>query len=199
MFETIIYLHGMKKIFVLLVLFFAWASIYSQANVPELENGSYIYKFVQQADSVPQNTLYLRAHTFLSDWAGPNSNSKSSIDFDDKESATVIVKGTYFLGYEQEMMYGWNIYADYIVNIKCKDGRFQVITKVPTMSFWWTNGNVPLQTIPYNELYPSYTHKGQYKMKRYSDKYVNQMPKYIMEISDMVVNGIMSVSDNDDF
>ena len=96
-------------------------------------------------------------------------------------------------------MYGWNVFADFIVTIKCKDGRFQVLTKVPTMSFWWTNGNVALQTIPYNELYPSYTHKGPYKLKRYSDRYVNQMPEYIKEIANIVVNGIISISDGDDW
>ena len=189
----------MKKTFVLLFAICAWLSAYAQSNEPELENGSYVYKFVQQAEGVSQNALYLRAHAFLSDWVGPNTNSKSSIDFDDKESATIIAKGTYFLGYEREMMYGWNVYADFSVTIKCKEGRFQVMTKMPTMSFWWTAGNVPMQTILYNELYPSYTHKGPYKLKRYSDKYVNQMPEYIKEISNIVINGIISASDDDDF
>lgn len=189
----------MKKTFILLFVICAWLSAFAQSNDPELDNGIYVYKYVQKAEDVSQNALYLRAHTFLSDWAGPNANSKSNIDFDDKESATIIVKGSYFLKYEKEMTYGWNVFADFIVTIKCKDGRFQVITKVPTMSFWWTAGNIALQTIPYNELYPSYTHKSQYKMKRYSDRHVNQMPEYIKEISNMVVNGIMNVSDNDDF
>lgn len=189
----------MKKLFTFLFMICAWVSSYAQTSEPELENGNYVYKFVQQTEGVSQNALYLHAHAFLSDWAGPNSNSKCSIDFDDKESATIITKGSYFLGYEKEMAYGWNVFADFIVTIKCKDGRFQVITKVPTMSFWWTNGNVALQTIPYNELFPSYTHKGPYKLKRYSDRYVNQMPDYIKEISNIVANGIISISDNDDF
>lgn len=78
----------MKKVFVLFSLICAWTLALAQSNAPELENGSYVYKFVQQAEGVSQNALYLRAHTFLSDWVGPNANSKSSIDFDDKESAT---------------------------------------------------------------------------------------------------------------
>lgn len=190
----------MKKVFVLLFSICACLSVHSQSNEPELDNGIYVYKFVQQAEGVSQNALYLRAHTFLSDWAGPNSNSKCNIDFDDKESATIITKGSYFLRYEKEnLMYGWNIFADFIVNIKCKDGRFQVITKVPTMSFWWTAENAPLQTIPYNELYPEYTHKGPYKLKRYSDKYAIHIPSAVKKISIMIVDGIMSASDNDDF
>ncbi len=190
----------MKKTFVLLFAICAWLYAFAQSNEPELENGIYVYKYVQQAEGLSQNALYLRAHTFLSDWAGPNSNSKSSIDFDDKESATIIIKGSYFLRHEKEnIMYGWDIYADYIVSIKCKDGRFQVITKVPTMSFWWTAGNAPLQTISYTELYPEYTHKGPYKVKRYSDKYVIHMPSCVKKISKMITEGIMSVSDNDDF
>lgn len=190
----------MKKAFVLLFTICAWLSAYAQSNEPELDNGIYVYKFVQQAEGISQNALYLRAHTFLSDWAGPNSNSKCNIDFDDKESATIITKGSYFLRHEKEnLMYGWDIYADFIVSIKCKDGRFQVITKVPTMSFWWTAGNAPLQTIPYNELYPEYTHKGPYKVKRYSDKYTIHMPACVKKISNLIVEGIMSASDDDDF
>ena len=190
----------MKKTFVLLFAICAWLSANAQSNEPELENGIYVYKVVQQAEGISQNTLYLRAHTFLSDWAGPNSNSKNSIDFDDKESATIITKGTYFLRYEKDnFMYGWDVFADYIVTIKCKEGRFQVITKVPTMSFWWTAGNAPLQTISYRELYPEYTHKGPYKLKRFSDKYVIHMASCVKKISNMVVEGIMSAPDNDDF
>jgi hypothetical protein len=189
----------MRKLFLSLFVACACVCAKAQAESPVLEDGNYVFKYVQQADGVSQSMLYLRAHTFLSDWVGPNSNSRTSIDFDDKETATIIVKGSYFLGYQKEVMYGWNVFADFIVNIKCKDNRFQVITKVPTMSFWWTAGNVALQTIPYNKLYPTYTHKGPYKMKKYSDRYVNQMPEYVKEISNMIVTGIMAVSDNDDF
>ena len=191
---------NMKKTFVLLFAICAWLYVSAQSNEPELENGYYVYKYVQQAEGVSQNELYLRVHTFLSDWAGPNSNSKCNIDFDDKESSTIITKGTYFLRYEKEnFMYGWNIFADFIVTIKCKDGRFQVITKVPTMSFWWTAGTEPLQTIPFNELYPTYTHKGPYRLKKYSDKYVIHMPMCVKKISNMIVDGVMTASDNDDF
>lgn len=190
----------MKKTLVLFFVICACLTAFAQSNEPELDNGIYVYKFVQQAEGVSQNALYLRAHTFLSDWAGSNSNSKCNIDFDDKESATIITKGSYFLRHEKEnLLYGWDIYADFIVSIKCKDGRFQVITKVPTMSFWWTAGNAPLQTIPYSELYPEYTHKSPYKVKRYSDKYALHMPICIKKISNMIVDGIMSASDNDDF
>ncbi len=190
----------MKKTFVLLMAICTWTMVFAQSNEPVLENDIYVYKFVQQVEGVSQNALYLRAHTFLSDWAGPNSNSKCNIDFDDKESATIITKGTYFLRYEKDnMLYGWNIFADFIVSIKCKDGRFQVLTKVPTMSFWWTAGNIPLQTIPYNELYPEYTHKSQYKLKRPAEKYAIHIPSAVKKISNMIVDGIMSASDNDDF
>ena len=147
----------MRKLFLSLFVACACVCAKAQAESPVLEDGNYVFKYVQQADGVSQSMLYLRAHTFLSDWVGPNSNSRTSIDFDDKETATIIVKGSYFLGYQKEVMYGWNVFADFIVNIKCKDNRFQVITKVPTMSFWWTAGNVALQTIPYNKLYPTYT------------------------------------------
>lgn len=91
----------MKRIITFLVAICAWVVANAQAAEPELENSKYVYKYVQQAEGVSQNVLYLRAHTFLSDWAGPNSNSKCSIDFDDKESATIITKGSYFLGYEK--------------------------------------------------------------------------------------------------
>lgn len=189
----------MKKLLLSLVVVFASIGVSAQMSEPVLENGIYVLKHVEQVEGVSQNELYLRARTFLSDWAGPNSNSKNSIDFEDKESATVIVKGSYYLGIAKEVMYGWEIFADYIVQIKCKDGRFQVITKVPTMTFWWNAGNAPIQIIPYEKLYPEYIHKGPYRLKKYSDRYVNRMPEYVNKITSIVVDGITTTSDNDDF
>ena len=57
----------MKKLFVFLFLVCVWGFANAQTADPELENGNYVYKYVQQAEGVSQNALYLRAHTFLSD------------------------------------------------------------------------------------------------------------------------------------
>lgn len=189
----------MKKSLFLILLLCANLFTYAQSAEPILENGVYTCKCVKQQEGMSQSQLYLMAHTFLSDWVGPNSSSKNNIDFDDKESATIIAKGNYFLGFEKEMLYGWDVYADFTISIKCKDGRFQVFTKIPTLSFWWTAGNVPVQTIPFAELYPDYTHKGPYKLKRYSDRYVGNMNTYIQDLTNIVVSGISSIQENDDF
>lgn len=189
----------MKKSLLLILLLCVNLLSYAQSEYPVLENGFFTCKCVKQQEGKTQAQLYLKAHIFLSDWTGPNSNSKYSIDFDDKESATIITKGNYFLGFEKEMLYGWDIYADFTISIKCKDGRFQVITKIPTLSFWWTAGNISMQTIPFAELYPNYTHKGPYKLKRYSDRYVGNMSTYIQDLTNIVVNGITTIQEDDEF
>lgn len=189
----------MKKNLAFIIAVLNIAFSFAQTAEPELENGYFVYKYVHQVENLSQNSLYLHTRTFLSDWVGPNANSKNYIDFEDKESGSIIAKGSYFLAYEREALYGWNIYADFSITIKCKDGRFQVVTKVPSMSFYWTAGNLAIQVAPFSELYPTYTFRSPYKFQRHTDVYAPKMPEYIKQITNIVVDGITSISDEDDF
>jgi len=154
----------------------------AQNDEPSIIDGALTYKVVNQFDSVSQAQLYLRAHTFISDWVGPNNNSKRSIEFDDKESATIISKGSVFMGYfKSNMFYGYNVYADYTLTIKCKDGRCQYVVKIPSMSFHWTANNIQDETIPIDRILPTYNYKSNVVEKRVPPTYSPQLPQLIKD------------------
>ena len=65
------------------------------AQIIELtESGVYEKKEVVSADSVKAAVLFGKAMEALSDWTGPDGRSKAGIDYQDKESGTIIYKGT---------------------------------------------------------------------------------------------------------
>lgn len=170
----------------------------AQTIEPTLEDGKLIYKNVYTYDGVTQSQLYMRAHTFLSDWVGPNKNCKSSIEFDDKESATIISKGSVYNGYFKEnMMYGWDVYIDYTLTIRCKDGRVQVIIKVPSMSFHWTANNTPDITAPIEDIYPEYDKSKKYLCRLVIPKATPEIPAMMALISETVKEQMSKVEDDD--
>ena len=76
---------------------------------------------VPDADAV---TLYQRALQAFSDFSG-TGNANTHIDYSDKETATVIYKNVYFLCTIYQFMAGWNMYGDFTIKIRCKNGRAQ--------------------------------------------------------------------------
>ena len=81
----------MKKIFLLLVLF---TCINANAQDIELtESGAYEKKVVVVVDSAKAIVLFERAMIALSDWTGPDGKAKAGIDYQEKETGTVIYKG----------------------------------------------------------------------------------------------------------
>lgn len=88
-------------------------------------NGCYKEQQVVAVPDASAAVLYQRALQALSDWTGPEGNAQTHIDYSDKETATVIYKGTCPLGYEGTFLVGWKIAADFTLKIRCKDGRAQ--------------------------------------------------------------------------
>lgn len=123
----------MKKVLLLFVLF---ACINANAQDIELtENGAYEKKEVVVVDSAKAIILFERAMIALSDWTGPDGKAKAGIDYQEKETGTVIYKGRYSLGFKNTFLGdGWNRYAEFSLKVRCKDGRAQVIVTVPTVT-----------------------------------------------------------------
>ena len=120
----------MKKVFLLLVLL---ACINANAQDIELtENGAYEKKEVVVVDSTKAIILFERAMIALSDWTGPDGKSKAGIDYQEKETGTVIYKGVFSLGFKNVFLgEGWQRYADFVLKVRCKDGKAQVTVTVP--------------------------------------------------------------------
>ena len=100
------------------------------------ESGAYEKKEVVIVDSVKALTLFERAMVALSDWAGPDGKASAGIDYQEKETGTIIYKGKYSLGFKKVTFLGdgWERYADFSLKVRCKDGRAQVTVTIPTIT-----------------------------------------------------------------
>lgn len=123
----------MKKV---LLLFALVACVNANAQDIELtETGAYEKKEVVVVDSTKAIVLFERAIIALCDWTGPDGKAKVGIDYQDKETATVIYKGMFSLGFKNVFLGdGWNRYADFVLKVRCKDGRAQVTATVPQIT-----------------------------------------------------------------
>ena len=119
-----------------LLLFMLIACINANAQDIELtETGAYEKKEVVVVDSAKAIILFERAMIALSDWSGPDGKAKADIDYQEKETGTVIYKGRYSLGFKNTFLGdGWNRYAEFLLKVRCKDGRAQVTVTVPTVT-----------------------------------------------------------------
>ena len=123
----------MKKVFLLLVLF---TCINANAQDIQLtEAGAYVKKEVVVVDSTKAIVLFERAMIALSDWTGPDGKAKAGIDYQEKETGTVIYKGMFSLGFKNVFLGdGWNRYADFVLKVRCKDSKAQVTITVPQIT-----------------------------------------------------------------
>lgn len=109
------------------------------SNIPLTDGGAYEKKEVVQVEGATASVLFSRAMEALSDWSGPDGKAKAGIDYHDKESGTVIYKGTFSLGFKNVFLGdGWNRYANFTLKTRCKDGRAQVTVTVPTITAVYT-------------------------------------------------------------
>jgi len=123
-----------KKILFCAVAMMMQLSVMAQ-TIEVNESGAYEKKEVVFVDSVSSGVLFGRAMEALSDWTGPDGKAKAGIDYQDKETGTVIYKGRYSLGFKNVFLGdGWRRYSDFTLKVKCKDGKAQVTVTVPTMT-----------------------------------------------------------------
>ena len=132
----------MKRLLSSIIVLAASLSAWAQ-NIELTNDGTYEKKDVVTVDSVEASVLYGRAMEALSDWAGPDGKAKIGIDYHDKETGTVIYKGTFSLGFKETFLgAGWNRYADFTLKVKCKDGRAQVTVTVSQIVAIYNRGDI---------------------------------------------------------
>ena len=148
----------------------------TSAQVTLTESGVFEQKEVVNVEGVSAQNLYLRAIEALSDWTGTDGRSKFGIDHQDKESATIIYKGKDYLGFRKfGGIYGWYIFADFTLKVRCKEGKAQVTVIIPTMTAEFMVNNISA-TIPLSEITPDYTYKGKTNCKKAILQYVTEVP-----------------------
>lgn len=124
----------MKKAIFMMLMLTIVLSIDAQ-DIQLTETGAYEKKEVVVVDSAKAIILFERAMIALSDWTGPDGKAKAGIDYQEKETGTVIYKGVFSLGFKNVFLGdGWNRYADFVLKVRCKDGRAQVTVTVPQIT-----------------------------------------------------------------
>lgn len=100
------------------------------------DKGAYEKKVVVFVDSTKADALYDRAMEALSDWAGVSGKAQAGLDYHNRDAGTVIYKGHEYIGFKNVFLGdGWERYADFIIKVRCKDGRAQITTSIPTITF----------------------------------------------------------------
>ena len=161
------------------------------------QNDCYKVQNVVEVPGVDAQTLYKRALEALSDWAGPEGNAQTHIDYSDKESATVIYKGVCSLGFEPYMLAGWNIYADFTLKIRCKDGRAQT-TFMVSQFVTETVGSVRRKdTIPLVNVISRFDSSGKGRQKRGAKALIKT--HFVSEALSQAMQTRLSTSLDDDF
>ena len=123
----------MKKLFLLIALI-ACINVKAQ-DIQLTETGAYEKKEIVVVDSAKAIILFERAMIALSDWTGSDGKAKAGIDYQEKETGTVIYKGEFSLGFKNVVLGdGWNRYANFVLKVRCKDGRAQVTVTVPQIT-----------------------------------------------------------------
>jgi len=185
----------MKKVFLSLVMLLVAMTASAQAIEFNAE-GCYEVKKVVKADSVKASTLYTRALEALSDWAGSQQKTKANIDVQDKDEGLVVYKGKLYLGYgKQNMLYGWETFADFTLKVRCKDGKAQLQMVVPSLSYYWTADNTEYSA-PINELLPEYRHKHKMLVKKASIALAPKVPEEVEKVINLI-GSKMTVTEED--
>lgn len=161
------------------------------------DNGVYEQKEVVTIDSVKAITLYGRAMEALSDWTGPDGRSKAGIDYQDKESGTIIYKGNYYMGFRHVVLRaGWDMYADFTMKVRCKDGRAQITIIIPSITGKYSANNVE-RTVPLSEIVNTINEKG--KKKRPTHEYLPKIPEVAKTLIDAMKQRLILNGVDDDF
>lgn len=143
----------MKK--VLLSMIMLMAGMVINAQVPDIdsaaiiikEKGVYEQKRVVTVDGAKASSLYRRAMEALSDWTGTEGRSKAGLDYCDKDEGIITYKGEFYNGYRKLLLSSLPFYTDFVIKVRCKDGRAQVIVTVPTMHAVLNDGSKRTWTV----------------------------------------------------
>ncbi len=134
----------MKKVFVFIVWLCLSAgtagaySLYERLDTDSVRaaikaTGLYERKRVVHVDNALASDLYRRALSALSDWTGSDGPSSAGLDYCDKDEGVVTYKGAFFNGQRTILLDVAKLYTDFVLKVRCKDGRAQVTVTVPSV------------------------------------------------------------------
>lgn len=106
------------------------------------------------------------------------------------------------MGYHKSnFMYGFNVYANFSLTIRVKEGKAQVNLKVPSLQLRWTADNTTDDIFPIEHIYPQYDgFKGHmYGTKKILIEFGPKVPDAMRTIYKAIETKLMTSDSNDDF
>ena len=191
----------MKKLLLALFLSVFSLELLNAQEVTFNDQKELVLKEVIKDSTLTKSQIFTAVQLMLSDWH-PNTNSKNTIDYSDLTTGTIITKGQYWLGFHKSnLMYGYNVLADFSCTIRMKDGKYQVLLKVPTITLSWSAGNTDDEKVDVVHVYPSYDG---YKTRHYLTKkplteFGPKVPDAMRTIFQSIKYSVMQNAEKNDF
>ena len=193
----------MRKVIILIAAFVVTISSFGQ-EVTFNEQNELQIKEVIQTQGLTTNQIFVNIQSLISE-TNPNTNSQFVIDYSDLETGTIISKGKYWLGFRKvNFTYGYDLLADYNLTIRIKEGRTQILIKVPTVSFRWTGEQSDTnEKVDVKHVYPKYdgykptTYP--YYAKKLMKEYGPEVPSAMKKLYKTICDKITSSRQDDDF
>lgn len=163
------------------------------------DEGAYELKVVEKFDSIKAEQLYDQTLVVLSDILGSKEKSKFNIDVQDRQGGIIVYKGSLFMGYHKvNVSGGYDVLSDFTLKVRFKDGRAQYTIIVPSLTLVWVKGTYGSETIPLNEIYPEYTHKGKLSfLKKSVAEFSPHLDSDMRALQKMIYNKTSSASEDD--
>ena len=90
------------------------------------------------------------------------------------------------MGYRKLVAYaGWDVWAEFTMKVRCKDGKAQLTAIVPSMWFEYNVNASSKGSVPLSKIKPEFTYKG-LNLKKAAIQYIEEIPKTMDEIISFV-------------
>ena len=193
----------MKKIFLVIILFFTLGNVLGQDELPEIfprdENGKIIFTEVVQVDStLNQSQLFGNAKLFF---ANTFKSAKDVIQLEDKENGRIVGKG--LSNIYITVLTPVKMKLHYSILIECKDGRYKYTIydlyyeDYPDKYNSYRTSKTPIENTFETKRY--YNRKGQPKslFKQYKEKTEAEIENLVKLIKESMETSGSKTSDSD--
>ncbi len=99
-------------------------------------------------------------------------------------------------------MAGYSTFANFIITIKCKDNKYQVILQCPSIYLVWSPGKPANVTVDTYHIYPEYDGykiSGVYYTKKYLQQAGPLLETKMISLYNHIISQFNTTIDNDDF
>ena len=91
---------------------------------------------------------------------------------------------------------GWDMYADFTLKVRCKDGRAQITVTIPSMTGKYS-ANYVERTVPLSDIVNTINEKG--KKKRPTHEFLPKIPEVATALINAMSQRLKEGDEDDDF